>query len=262
MTENWFSRQKRLVMERTNKLKMVSTEFPMQTSNHRSLAKVLAVLVLLCAFVASSGWATVVTWNLNPNGTEGAVGSTSHTFTSSGYNITASGYTVGFPNTPLGLYFKTSGADLPGLGIVSTSDHQLQGNGWYPTSFIQIDVSSLLSAGFSDGKIQVGNVYNSDSFVIWGSNSLGDPGHQIGGVYTSSSNLAFIDIDDVSSYNYLSIGALNGGVLPVAFQATMAAVPEMGALFPVIGLIAAIAVTQILRRRRIAHLRAGSSSSH
>jgi hypothetical protein len=249
-------------MERTLKLEIISTEFPMKTSNNRRATKTLALLVLLCAFIASSGWATVVTWSLNPGSTEGAVGSTSQTFTSSGYNITAYGYTVGFPNTPLGLYFKTSGADLPGLGIVSTSDHQLQGNGFFPTSFIQIDVSSLLSQGFSDGKIQIGNVYNSDSFVIWGSSSQSDPGHQIGGAYTSSSNLTFIDIADFSSYNYLSIGAINGGVLPVAFQATMAAVPEMGALFPVIGLIAAIAVTQILRRRRIAHLRASSSGSH
>ena len=249
-------------MEQAYKLKMVSTIFPMKTSTNRRQVKILAALVLFCAFITSSGWATVVTWSLNPNSTEGAVGSTSHTFSSSGYNITASGYTVGFPNTPLGLYFKTSGADLPGLGIVSTSDHQLQGNSFFPTSFIQIDVSSLLSQGLTDGKIQIGNVYNSDSFVIWGSSTLSDPGHQIGGVYTSSSNLSFIDVDDVESYKYLSIGALNGGVLPVAFQATLAAVPEMGALFPVIGLIAAIAVTQILRRRRIAHLRAGSSSSH
>ena len=244
------------------KLKVVSTTFPMKTSTSRRQVKILAALGLLCAFMNSSGWATVVTWSLNPNSTEGAVGSTSHAFTSSGYNITASGYTVGFPNTPLGLYFKTSGADLPGLGIVGTSDHQLQGNGFFPTSFIQIDVSSLLSQGFTDGKLQIGNVYNSDSFVIWGSSTLGDPGHQIGGVYTSSSNLDFIDIDGVASYKYLSIGAINGGVLPVAFQMTLAAVPETGALFPVIGLIAAIAVTQILRRRRIAHLRATSPSSH
>jgi hypothetical protein len=36
----------------------------------------------------------------------------------------------------------------------------------------------------------------------------------------------------------------------------------MGALFPIIGLIIAVAVTQILRRRRIAQLRAGSPSAH
>jgi hypothetical protein len=41
-------------------------------------------------------------------------------------------------------------------------------------------------------------------------------------------------------------------VLPVAFRATVTAVPEMSALFPVVGLIAAVSFTQILRRRRAA----------
>lgn len=218
-------------------------------------------LALSWIFAVASAPATVVTWSLNPGSTEGAVGSTTQTFTSSGYSITASGYTVGYPSTPLGLYYKTSGADLPGLGITSTSDHQLQGNGWFPTAFIQLNVSSILAQGFTDGKIQVGNVYNSETFVIWGSSTLGDPGQQIGGVYTSSSSLAFLSIADFADYDYISIGAVSGGVLPVAFQATLAAVPEMSALFPIIGLIAAVSVTQLLRRRRIAQSRASSSSA-
>lgn len=42
-------------------------------------------------------------------------------------------------------------------------------------------------------------------------------------------------------------------ILPVAFRATVSAVPfEMSALFPVVGLIAAVSFTQILRRRRAA----------
>ena len=222
------------------------------------VGKTLAALFVISMLAASSAWATVVTWNLNPSGTEGAVGSTSHTFTSSGYSITASGYSVGFPSTPLGLYYKSSGADLPGLGVVSTSDHQLQGNGIFPTTFIQLDVSSIIAQGFTDGKIQVGNVYGTENFVIYGSSSLGDPGQQIGGTYGSSSSLSFISIGDFSDYDYISIGAVNGGVLPVAFQATMAAVPEMSALFPIIGLVVAVSLTQLLRRRRIAQSRTGS----
>lgn len=222
------------------------------------LGKLLTALFVLGLLTASSARATVVTWSLNPSGTEAAVGSSSHTFTSSGYSITANGYTVGFPSTPLGLYFKSSGADIPGLGVVSTSDHQLQGNGYFPTTFIQLDVSSILAQGFTDGKLQVGNVYNTESFVIYGSSSLGDPGHQIGGVYTSSSNLQFLSIDDFSDYAYISIGAINGGVLPVAFQATLAPIPEMSALFPIIGLVVAVSLTQLLRRRRLAQLRGGS----
>ncbi len=47
---------------------------------------------------------------------------------------------------------------------------------------------------------------------------------------------------------------------PVLSQATLVSPREMGILFPIIGLIAAVAVTQLLRRRRIAQLRSGSSA--
>jgi hypothetical protein len=41
-------------------------------------------------------------------------------------------------------------------------------------------------------------------------------------------------------------------ILPIVFRAMVRAVPEMSALFPVVGLIAAVSFTQILRRRRAA----------
>lgn len=223
----------------------------------------LATLSCLCVFAASSAWSTVVTWNLNPNGIEGAAGSTTQTFVSSGYSITANGYTVGWPShTPLGLYYKNQGFDETGLGIVGPADHELQGNGSYPLQFIQFDVSSILAQGFTDGKLQIGSVQagSNDTFVIWGSSTLGDPGHQIGGVYDSSSDMLFVSITDFTSSKFISIGALSGDVLPVAFQATLAPIPELSALFPVLGLVAAVSATQILRRRRIAQLRAGSPS--
>jgi hypothetical protein len=47
---------------------------------------------------------------------------------------------------------------------------------------------------------------------------------------------------------------------PVLSQATLVSPREMGILFPIIGLIAAVAVTQLLRRRRIAQLRSGPSA--
>lgn len=223
-------------------------------------AKSLAAFAVFFLFAASSAWATIVTWNLNPSGAEGEIGSSSQTFTSSGYSITAYGFTVGSPITPLGLYFKNQGADETGLGIVGPADHELQGNGVYPLQFIQLDVSSILAAGFSDGKIEIGSVQagSNDTFVIWGSSSLGDPGQQIGGVYDSSSDLVFVSIADFANYKFISIGALSGDVLPVAFQATMAPIPEMSALFPIIGLVVAVSLTELLRRRRMAQLRGGS----
>lgn len=222
--------------------------------------KTFAALFLVFIFAASSAWATVVTWDLNPSGAEGDVGSSSQTFTSSGYNITAYGYTVGSPNTPLGLYFKNQGFDETGLGVVGTAAHELQGSGVSPLQFIQLDVSSILAAGFSDGKIEVGSVQggSNDTFAIFGSSTQGVLGQQIGGVYDSASDGTFLSIADFSTYKFISIGALSGDVLPVAFQATLAPVPEMSALFPIIGLVLAVSLTQLLRRRRVAQLRSGA----
>lgn len=226
---------------------------------HR-LGKVFCALSVVCLFAGSSAWATVVTWNLNPSGANGDVGSNSHTFTSSGYNITAYGYTVGSPNTPLGLYFKNQGSDETGLGIVGPADHELQGSGSSPLQFIQLDVSSIIAQGFSDGKIKIGSVQSgsNDTFGIWGSSTAGSLGQRIGGTYDSNSDLVYLSIADFTSYNYISVGALSGDVLPVAFRASLTAVPEVSALFPIVGLIIAVSLTQFLRRRRMAQLRGGS----
>lgn len=48
-----------------------------------------------------------------------------------------------------------------------------------------------------------------------------------------------------------------GGALPVAF---LAPVSKMSGVFPIIGVLAAVAITQLLRRRRIAQLRSSSSA--
>ncbi|MGI8889587.1 MAG: hypothetical protein ACR2G0_02235 [Chthoniobacterales bacterium] len=228
-------------------------------SIHRN-RKLLATLSCLCVFVASSAWATVVTWNLNPDGLEGPINSPSYTFVSSGYSITANGYTAGSPNTPLGLYFKSQGVGETGLGVIGPDDHELQGNGASPVQFIQFDVGSIIAQGFTDGMLQVGSVQadSNDQFVIYGSSTAGTLGTQIGGAYDSSSDLQFVSIANFTSYNFISIGAISGDVLPVAFQASLTPVPEMSALFPIIGLVAAVSVTQILRRRKIARDEANS----
>lgn len=192
----------------------------------RRPGKVFAALSCIGMFAASSAWATVISWNLNPNGTEGAVGSTSQTFVSSGYSLTAYGYTVGNPNTALGLYFKNDGSDEIGLGVVATPHHELQASGGMPLQFIQLDLTSLLNQGFTDGKIEIGSVQSGESFALYGSNAMGVLGTQIG-TFDSSSDLAFVDVPNFGQFDYISVGALTFDVLPVAFQATIAArVPD------------------------------------
>ena len=52
----------------------------------------------------------------------------------------------------------------------------------------------------------------------------------------------------------------NGHTAALPSLAMLAPSPEWSAIFPIIGLIAAVAVTQLLRRRRIAQLRSSSLS--
>jgi hypothetical protein len=232
----------------------------MNNSRSRHRRKVLATVSLLCVFVISSAWGTVITWNPNPSCTKGAVGATNQTLFSSGHEITACGYTAGDPDTPLDVYFETSGLDSPRPGVTAIPDHQLQRNAW-PPIFIQFDLSSPLSERFTEGQVQVGNMRHAENFGLWRTAGEDDPDQQIGRLSTSSSNLTFINVADFSTNQYLSIRAVTGDVLPVAFRSILAPIPGMGALFPIIGIIVAIAITQILRRRRIAQLRAASPNA-
>lgn len=221
-----------------------------------------ALLLAGMIFSATPTWANVVNWNLNPSGIDGVVGSTNHTFTSSGYSVVAYGYTVGSPNTALGLYFKNSGFDETGLGIVGPSDHELQGNNSVPFQFIQLSVGSILSQGFTNGQIEIGSVQTSsnDTFMLFGSNTLGSLGTPISGVYNGSSDLQYLNVGSFGVYQYISVAALSGDVLPVCFQATIAPVPEASALFPIAGLMLAVAATKVLRQRRAARLLSPSAA--
>jgi beta-lactamase regulating signal transducer with metallopeptidase domain len=70
--------------------------------------------------------------------------------------------------------------------------------------------------------------------------------------------MVFASIANLTNGKLISAGSVSGTLMTVAFQATLTPVPEISALFPIIGLVAAVAVTQVLRRRRIAQVRAAS----
>src|SRR6267143_5169236 len=112
----------------------------MKTTQPNHLLKT-AVLVACSAFIGSQAWATVVTWNLNPSGLNQPVGSSSQSYTVSGYTITARGYdNNGGTGTLHDLFYKNDGSDETGLGLVNTLHNELQvdGNGT-PLQFIQLD---------------------------------------------------------------------------------------------------------------------------
>ena len=227
-------------------------------------------LVLVCAatFAASSAWATLVTWELNPNNLNQNVGSSSHSYTINGLvgltggqaTITARGFdNVAGTDTPHDLFYKSGGpiggGSEHGLGVVGTYDNELQVNSdGSPAQYIQLDLRSILGQGFTGGELEVGSIQSGESFKIFGSNTQGTLGTQLGSAFGSSFDEKFVAVPSFATYQFISIAAGTVDVLPIAFRANFTPVPEMNALFPIIGLIAAISSTKILRRRRASHV--------
>ena len=227
----------------------------MRTSKTNSfLTNTLRALCCIVALTGTSAWATLVTWQLNPNGSNGAVGASFLDLTQSGFTITARGYdNVPGTDTAHELYFKNvpqnNGASEHGLGLTGTLNNELQTSGGTPSNYIQLDLRSILSQGFTGLQISVGSIQPGESFLLFGSNTQGQLGQQIGS-YDSQFDDQFVSI--AGNFQFISVAAGALDVLPVALRGTITPVPEMSALFPIVGLIAAVSCTQILRRRRAA----------
>jgi hypothetical protein len=226
----------------------------MKITANRKFGK-LSVALAIAFLTVSSAWGSVV-WDLNPTHQNAPVGSSSHTFTSSGFSITA----YGFDNhsgigTAHDLFYKAQGpiggAGETGLGLVNTPNNELQAG----LNFIQFDFTASLAAGLFNGQISVGSIQPNEAFSIYGSNTLGTLGAQVGGTFGSTFDNQFVSIPNFGQFHYYSILATANDVLPVSIRADLSAVPEMSALFPIVGLLVAVGTTQMLRRRRLAEVR-------
>jgi hypothetical protein len=221
----------------------------MATHRLRLLAAI-SCAALVAAFAAGSARASIV-WELNPAPRQNApVGSTSRTYTSSGYSITA----YGFDNnagigTPHELFYKNvseiNGAVEFGLGLVNTPNNELQ----VGLHFIQFDFTTMLAAGLVNGQLSVGSIQANEAFAIYGSNTLGVLGTQVSGLFGSTFDNQFVSIPNFGQFNYYSVVSMAEDVLPVAIQADLPAVPEMNALLPIAVLISLLLATRLWRRR-------------
>jgi hypothetical protein len=217
------------------------------------------ILLLACvgALTTSSAFAALVTWELNPANLNEAAGSSSINFNVSGFSITARGYDhpSSGPDVARELFYRYDGpGGVHGLGLVGTLDHELQVNdNGSVANYIQLDLRSILAQGFTAGQVQVGSLQLGNSFRFFGSNSVGVLGTQLPGIFDEAFDEQFVSIPNFGSFQFISIASNEKDVLPMGFRALMP-VPEMNALFPIIGLIAAVSCTQVLRRRRAALL--------
>ena len=205
--------------------------------------------LLFIGFVVSAQ-ASIV-WDLNPNQQNASVGSSSRTYTSSGFSITAYGFdNNGGIGTARDLFYKSipdiNGATETGLGLTNTLSNELQTG----LHFIQFDFTSALAAGMMNGQLSVGSIQQGESFAIFGSNVLGTLGTQVSGIFGSAFDDQFVSIAGFGQFNYYSVAAMSDDVLPVAVQADLPAVPEMNALMPITGLVVLLATTSVWRKRR------------
>src|SRR5947207_12695412 len=189
----------------------------------------IAFFALIFIAAMATARATVV-WDLNPTQQSAPVGGSSHTYTSSGFSITA----YGFDNhsgigTAHDLFYKDQspigGAVEMGLGLVNTLDNELQAG----LHFIQFDFTAALAAGMMNGQLSVGSIQPGESFVIFGSNTLGVLGTQVSNLFGSSVDNQFVNIQNFGQFNYYSVMAITDDVLPVAVRADVNPVPEMNA---------------------------------
>lgn len=224
----------------------------MHTQTTRHLAKIFCAIVFTALVVSTSSAAVV--WDLNPNDVNAPVGSNTQVFTSDGFSITARGFDnnngIGSPRE---LYFKnkppSGGAVEFGLGLV-TPHNEINAGPNGPLNFIQFDVTAILAAGMFNGQISVGSLQEGESFSIFGSNAVGTLGTQLSGPYAGLAfDNQFVPLPAFGLYNFYSIVATSGNVLPVALSAEIAPIPEMNALLPVGALVLLVFATHAWRRR-------------
>jgi hypothetical protein len=220
----------------------------MLINRSRQIAGAFGVLLFIGVVVSAQA---AIVWDRNPNQQNAPVGSSSRTYTNSGFSITA----YGFDNhsgigTAHDLFYKSvaeiGGGTETGLGLTNTAHNEIQTG----LNFIQFDFTAALAAGMFNGQLSVGSIQPGESFAIFGSNTLGTLGSQVSGIFGSASDDKFVAIAGFGQFNYYSVMAMSDDVLPVAIRADLGPVPEMNALLPIAGLVALVAATAAWRRRR------------
>jgi hypothetical protein len=129
----------------------------------------------------------------------GPVGITA-SYTSKGYKIQATAFSSDSDH----LFIKKGTGDERGLGMTGTTKDEIQ-----PGEFIQLDVSSLASAGFTSGSLMFGSVQPGEGYKICVSNATG--------IISINCITGHLDVTPVNvnfkGYKYIDVTATTGDVL-------------------------------------------------
>jgi hypothetical protein len=215
-------------------------------TTNRFLTKVLRLTCCAAALTACSAWAAVVNWQLSPIGANSSVGAVkdlsqpTYTNAARGLDNRAGTDQVVFERAP-----ETAAATLADA---------LNEN---PQTRATENRQSESAPSQDRAQISTSSAQSADSFLV--ADLQTQPVLQSGGALAHAFDEEFVSVPTVQFASMASGSKdLSGGSM-AAVNVDPAPVPEMSALFPIIGLIAAVSCTQILRRRRAAQLGARRS---
>ena len=205
-------------------------------TTNRFLSKTLRTLCCVGALTACSAWATVVTWQLNPVGVGDTLGAIKDS--QSGYTATARG-SNNAPSTDASHQYSFRSA---------------------PESTGASETSSTLAAALPNKMLasETSNTRPDDSLLFASSNAPARLATELDDAMAKTFNEEFVSVPTVQ-FASTAAASTNIAAVSMASGPDPMPVPEMSALFPIVGLIAAVSCTQILRRRRAAQQSASRS---
>jgi hypothetical protein len=200
------------------------------STTNRFLTKTLQSLCCVGALTACSAWASVVTWQMNAGGTLGASES-SKTITARGFDQT--------PATDASHQYSFKSASQSASETSSTLADSLNKQ----SSHSDIQTTSQVS---TVSKQPDSSLFASTEAPVRANTELDE-------AMARTFDEEFVSMPTVQ-FATTAPGAQNVSVaaMSIASGPGPMPVPEMSALFPIVGLIVAISCTQILRRRRVA----------
>jgi hypothetical protein len=179
---------------------------------------------MLLLLIAPAGRADGISFS-SPTGDWG---STTHTFTIHGIRITATAFNGG------NLFAKNSSSDENGMGLSGdpSGDHEIFAKMSGAQDFIQLDLLSLITAGFTNIKFQMGSTEGGDSWQVTACSTAGVSGSgpcsaNASTLVGSDGTLNLAPMNLSATNHYLDISATEGNVLLDELQAFDApSVPE------------------------------------
>jgi hypothetical protein len=210
-------------------------------TTNRLLTTTLRTFCCVGALTACSAWATVVTWQLNPSLNAAKEPS------QAGYTATARG---------LGNTSSTDASHEYSFRSAPESAAASEGSSPLADALKNKDVDAQQESRTALFQSSASSTRPDDSLLL-ASNTSARPATELDEAMAQTFDEEFVSVPTVQ-FAATAPGSQAASAASVASMAAMSSgpgpmpVPEMSALFPIVGLIAAVSCTQILRRRRAA----------